>query len=117
MKTIRSNELRELIINNPEKRFLVMDESHDMMVTWAINELHYDKPVEPRPFGATVIGLDSFERGVMEGNDATYHYDWTAEDYDEDDEFILFEDDDIKEMTDAMLSVFKTFPVGGDNND
>ena len=114
MKTIRSNELRELIINNPEKRFLIMDEDHDMMITWAINELERDKPVEPKPFGAIVIGLDSYERSIMEGTQVLNHFDWTVDDYNEYAKFILFEDDDIKEMTDAMLSVFKTFPVGGD---
>jgi hypothetical protein len=111
MKTIRSNELRELIINNPEKRFLIMDDEHDILVTWAINELQRDQSVKPEPFGATVIGLDSYERSIMEGRKILSHYDWTIDDYREDAEFILFEDKDVKEMTDTMLSIFKTFSV------
>jgi hypothetical protein len=111
MKTIRSNELRELIIKNPEKRFLIMDDDHDILVTWAINELQRDQSVKPEPFGATVIGLTRFERSRMECDEVSYHYDWTIDDYREDAEFILFEDKDVKEMTDTMLSIFKTFSV------
>ena len=117
MKTIRSYELKELIINNPEKRFLIMDEDHDMMVTWAINELERDKPVEPKPFGATVVGLDSYERSIMEATSVVTHCDWTVEDYDEYAKFILFEDKDVNNIIDVIFSVFKTFPVGSDNND
>jgi hypothetical protein len=111
MKTIRSNELRELIIKNPEKRFLIMDDDHDILVTWAINELQRDQSVKPEPFGATVVGLTCVERTCMEGEEVSHHYDWTIDDYREDAEFILFEDKDVKEMTDTMLSIFKTFSV------
>jgi hypothetical protein len=113
MKTIRSNELRELIINNPEKRFLIMDDDHDMMVTWAINEIKIPKEqrIKIEPFGATVIGLTCVERTCMEGEEVSHHYDWTIDDYREDAKFILFDKEEAVDMANAMLSIFKTFSV------
>lgn len=91
MKILTRDEFKQLLINNPSKRFLFLEWEPSIYTS----DFHINNGDPKHPgFGALTMALD--------GEDFIFDYDWNIDEYSSDDKFAVLSEDEILQLIDIF---------------